>query len=200
MSNDRIAFLFIRTLIVIKHLQLNENGQLFVSWDFSSSILDEQVVQLEIFDPTTEQLLFQRALPSVERTMEMNLRKHLQPFPPISLICLGVRHERSCRNVESRRTALARFASSVSTSSDRYLHFLLGAILGAAFISFLLILFCLLRTSTLIAGRKRSMFVLPRARSSFSSSTATDPYHIYQQITALHSCPHQRLRTEPIYL
>ena len=186
---------------------MNDDGQLFISWDLSPTVHAGQSSQIEIFDPTARQLLFQRSLPNVERAMEIDLRKHLHSFPLTYLICLRVRHDRSCRNVEVRRTALARFASSISTSSDRYLHFLLGAILGAALICFALLLFCLVRTSTLISVRKRSMFVFPRDRTSecsfgrsFSSSSTPDPYHIYQQITALQSCPHQRLRTEPIYL
>lgn len=190
-------------LIVVKRLELNSNGLLTILCDFSS---DEQFYHVEIFDPNSREILFERSLPIAERAIEIDVRKHLHSFPLTYLICLRIRHDRSCRNVDYRRTPLARLASSISTSSDRYLHFLIGAILGGAIICFVLLLLCFIRDSSLISMRKPSKYLFPRDRTSecsfgvSSASTTADPYHIYQQITALNSCPHHRLRTEPIYL
>jgi len=118
---------------------------LTITWDYMISILP-RYIHLQIYDENNRYVIFQRLIDGEQRSIEINIKDYLKEYSLIYMICLNIRNNKYCRNIQLQQIK----SSSIILSSNKLDHsqslqliYLLGGIfLGVIVVCILLIIVC----------------------------------------------------------
>jgi len=118
---------------------------LTITWDYSLTILP-RYIHLQIYDENNRYVLLQRLIDGEQRSIEIDIKDYLKETLSIYMICLNIRHNKYCRNIQLQQLK----SSSIILSSNKPNHsqslqfiYLLGGIfLGGIFVCLILIIVC----------------------------------------------------------
>jgi hypothetical protein len=119
---------------------------LTITWDYSLPVLP-RYIHLQIYDENNRYVLLQRLIDGEQRSIEIEIKDYLKETSTIYMICLNIRHNKYCRNIQLQqmKTSSIVLSSNKSNQSHQSLQFiyLLGGIfLGAIFVCLILITVC----------------------------------------------------------
>ncbi|CAF0963871.1 unnamed protein product [Adineta ricciae] len=148
--------------LIINDISYNPNGMLTLTWDYMSLTLP-RYIHLQIYDENTRRVILQRLIDGEQRSIELDIKDYLNERSSIYMICLNIRHNKYCRNVQLEQikspTSSLIVSSNVSDNQQQptQLIFLLsGAFLGAIFVCLVLIIFCCWRIRRLSSRKEIS--------------------------------------------
>ncbi|CAF4541557.1 unnamed protein product, partial [Rotaria sp. Silwood2] len=131
--------------LIINDISYNPNGMLTITWDYMLSTLP-RYFHLQIYDDINRDVILQRFIEGDQRSIEINIKDYLNESSTIYMICLNIRQNKYCRNIQFQQIK----SSSLILSSNKhdnyqslqYIYLLSGIFLGAIFVSILLIIVC----------------------------------------------------------
>ena len=72
---------------------------LTLTWDYMSLTLP-RYIHLQIYDENTRRVILQRLIDGEQRSIELDIKDYLNEHSSIYMICLNIRHNKYCRNVQ----------------------------------------------------------------------------------------------------
>ncbi|CAF3360848.1 unnamed protein product [Rotaria sp. Silwood1] len=131
--------------LIINDISYNPNGMLTITWEYILSTLPKYI-HLQIYDDINRHILLQRLIDGNQRSIEIDIKNYLNKSSTIYMICLNIRQNKYCRNIQLQQIK----SSSLILSSDKYennqslqyIYLLSGIFLGAIFVSIMLIIVC----------------------------------------------------------
>ncbi|UJR28221.1 hypothetical protein I4U23_009471 [Adineta vaga] len=133
--------------LVINDISYNPNGMLTITWEYMLLTLP-RYIHLQIYDENTRRVILQRLIDGEQRSIELDIKDYLKEFSSIYMICLNIRHNKYCRNIQLEQMKTSTSSLIVSSNNPEnqqsvQFFFLLGGIfLGAIFVCLVLIVFC----------------------------------------------------------
>ncbi|CAF0857215.1 unnamed protein product [Rotaria sordida] len=131
--------------LIINDISYNPNGMLTITWEYMLSTLP-RYFHLQIYDDINRHIILQRLIDGDQRSIEIDIKNYLNESSSIYLICLNIRQNKYCRNIQLQQIK----SSSLILSSNKhendqslqFIYLLIGIILGAIFVSIMLIIVC----------------------------------------------------------
>jgi hypothetical protein len=118
---------------------------LTITWDYMLSILP-RYIHLQIYDENNRYVIFQRLIDGEQRTIEIDIKNYLKEYSSIYMICLNIRHNKYCRNIQLQKIK----SSSIILSSNKlnhsqslqFIYLLIGIFLGAIIVCIIIFFIC----------------------------------------------------------
>jgi len=135
--------------LIINEISYNPNGMLTITWDYFIRLLPKYI-HLQIYNDNNREVIFQRLIDGEQRSIEINIQDYLKDSSNIYTICLNIRQNKYCRNIQLQQIKTSPIVVSSSqidvtppsTSSLQLVYLLTGIFLGAVFVSIILIIVC----------------------------------------------------------
>lgn len=119
---------------------------LTITWDYTLLTLP-RYIHLQIYDENTRRVILQRLIDGEQRSIELDIKDYLGEDTSVYMICLNVRHNKYCRNIQleqikSSSSLVLSSNSADSPQSVQFIYLLGGVFLGAVFVCIVLIVVC----------------------------------------------------------
>ena len=132
--------------LIINDISYNSNGMLTITWEYMLSILP-RYFHLQIFDETNRYVILQRLIDSKQRSIKINIKDYINQYSTMYTICLNIRHNKYCRNIQLQQIKSSSFILSSNKNNNhyqsfQYIYLFSGIFLGILFVSIILIIIC----------------------------------------------------------
>jgi hypothetical protein len=119
---------------------------LTITWDYSLAVLP-RYIHLQIYDENSRYVLLQRLIDGEQRSIEIEIKDYLKESSSIYMICLNIRHNKYCRNIQLQQikpSSIVVLSSNKPNHSQslQFIYLLGGIFLGAIFVCLMLIIVC----------------------------------------------------------
>ncbi|CAF0776431.1 unnamed protein product [Adineta steineri] len=132
--------------LVINDISYNPNGMLTITWEYMILTLP-RYIHLQIYYENNHHVILQRLIDGEQRSIEIDIKDYLKEYSSIYMICLNIRHNKYCRNIQLEQIKSSSSLILSSNTQDNYqslqFFYLLGGIcLGAILVCIILIIVC----------------------------------------------------------
>ena len=119
---------------------------LTITWEYLVLTLP-RYIHLQIYDEKNRHVILQRLIDGEQRSIEIDIKDYLKEYSSIIMICLNIRQNKYCRNIQLEQT---KSSSSLILSSNpqdnhqslQFFYLLGGICLGVVFVCIILIIVC----------------------------------------------------------
>lgn len=190
--------------LIINEISYNPNGMLTITWDYNLMNLP-RYIHLQIYEENHRYVLLQRLIDGEQRSIEIDIKDYLKESSAIYMICLNVRHNKYCRNIQLQQVKPSSIVLSSSSSLQKSNHspslqlvYLLGGIfLGAIFVCLILIFVCCWRIRQI--SREKFTNSIEKIPSNTIYQPSLPPVHssIFYRPLNIISYPQQQQQQQP---
>lgn len=195
--------------LILNEISYHPNGMLTITWDYTLMNLP-RYIHLQIYTENHRYVVLQRLIDGEQRSIEIDFKEYLKESSSIYMICLNVRQNRYCRNIQLQQQQQVKpsaivLSSSSSSSSHKSSHpqslqliYLLGGIfLGAIFVCLILIIVCCWRIRQI--SREKFTNSVEKIPSNTLYQPSLPPVHssIFYRPLNIISYPQQQQQQQP---
>jgi hypothetical protein len=118
---------------------------LTITWEYTLSTLP-RYFHLQIYDENNRNVILQRLIDGEQRSIEIDIKDYLKEYSSIYMVCLNIRQNKYCRNIQLQPIKSSSLILSSNTTDNnqsvQYVYLLGGVFLGAVCVCLILITVC----------------------------------------------------------